>query len=200
MALKTLDLSFRDTWQELWTALLIHVLFVLGNLLVIPGPPATLAMFFFSNKIAHGEAADIRDFLGALGLYWAPAWRWAFLNILVIGLLAGDYLFMGHMAASALRFVQGLYLTLLAGWLLVQLFVPPFLFEQDKPAVLQALRNAFVFLGKNGGFVLALALLLAVSLAAGILTFMLTFALGGAFVAFAGNHAVLQHLAEHQSS
>jgi hypothetical protein len=39
-------------------------------------------------------------------------------------------------------------------------------------------------------------LLLTLSLMAGTLLFMLTLAFGGAFVAFAGNHAVLRDLAE----
>jgi hypothetical protein len=101
------------------------------------------------------------------------------------------------MAASSntLSFVQGLYATLLGSWLLLQLFALPFLFEQTQPSVIQALRNAAVFMGTNIIFVVVLALLLALSLTAGMLAFMLTLVFGAAFLAFAGNHAVLEHLA-----
>jgi len=198
-ALKILGLSFRDTWQEFWTILIVHLLFLLGNILIIPGPPATLALFFYGNKIAHGETADERDFLNAIRNYWGPAWRWGFINLLVIGLLTGDYYLTGKLAdnSNTVQFVQGLYVTLLAGWLLLQLFTLPFLFEQKQPLVLQAFLNAAVFIRKNLIFVLVLALLLALSLTVGTLAFMLTFAFGGAFVAFAGNHAVLKDLADH---
>jgi hypothetical protein len=62
--------------------------------------------------------------------------------------------------------------------------------------VLQALRNGIVFMGKNLIFVLVLAVFLMLSLIAGTLAFMLTFAFGGAFLAFAGNRAVLARLPE----
>jgi hypothetical protein len=196
MALKTVGFSLRDTWQELWTILIIHLFFLLGNVLILPGPPATLALFFYANRIAHGETADERDFLQAVRRYWWPAWRWALANLLVIGVLAGDYSLTGRIAAGskAVPYIQGLYLTFLAGWLLLQLFVPPFLFEQERPSVLQALRNALLFIGKNLGYVLALTFLMMLSLTAGTLAFMLTFVFGGAFVAFASNRAVLERI------
>jgi uncharacterized membrane protein YesL len=196
-ALKILGLSFRDVWQELWTILIVHLLFLLGNILIIPGPPVTLALFFYGNRIAHGERANERDFLEAIRHYWKPAWRWGLINFLAIGLLTGDYYLIGNMAASSsfASFVQGMYLTLLAGWLLLQLFTLPFLFEQNQPSVMQALRNAALFIGRNLILVLVLALLLALSLTAGTLAFMLSFVFGGALIAFAGNHAVLEHLA-----
>ena len=198
-ALKILGLSFKDTWQEFWTILIVHLLFLLGNILVIPGPPATLALFYYGNKIAHGETANERDFLNAIRNYWRPAWRWGFINLLVIGLLTGDTYLTGKLAGTSntVHFVQGLYVTLLGGWLLLQLFTLPFLFEQKQPLVLQALRNAAVFIQRNLIFVLVLALLLVLSLTVGTLAFMLTFAFGGAFVAFAGNRAVLKDLADH---
>jgi hypothetical protein len=37
MALKILGLSFRDTWQEPWTIRIVNLLFLLGNLLILPG-------------------------------------------------------------------------------------------------------------------------------------------------------------------
>jgi uncharacterized membrane protein YesL len=200
-ALKILGLSFRDVWQELWTILIVHLLFLLGIILILPGPPVMLALFFYGNQIAHGERATERDFLEAVRRYWKPAWRWGLINILAIGVLSGDYYLIGKMAGNTnqVYLIQGLYITLLAGWLLLQLFTLPFLFEQNQPSVVQALRNAVVFIGKNLILVLVLALLLAVSLTAGTLAFMLTFVFGGAFLAFAGNHAVLEHLGDRET-
>lgn len=197
-ALKILGLSFRDVWQELWTIFIVHLIFLLGNILILPGPPVTLALFFYGNKIAHGETANERDFLEAIRNYWKPAWRWGLINLLTIGVLTGDYYFIGTMAANLNQayLIQGFYITLMAGWILLQLFALPFLFEQQQPSVFQALRNAAVFIRRNLILVLALVLLLIVSLTAGTLAFMLTFVFGGALIAFASNHAVLEHLAD----
>jgi uncharacterized membrane protein YesL len=197
-ALKILGLSFRDVWQELWTILIVHILFLLGMILIIPAPPAMLALFSYGNRIAHGETANERDFLEAMRKYWKPAWRWGLMNLLTIGVLAGDYYLIGNMAGDSSRayLIQGFYITLLAGWALLQLFALPFLFEQKQPSVLQAQRNAAVFIRRNLILVLVLTLLLVLSLTAGTLAFMLTFVFGGALLAFASNHAVLEHLAE----
>jgi uncharacterized membrane protein YesL len=196
MAFTIVGRAFRDLWQELGTVLIVQLLFLLGILLILPAPPAVLALFFYGNRIAHDEVASERDFLDALRRYWTPAWRWGLLNLLVIGLLSGDYFLIARLTdnAAIASFIQGLYLALLAGWLLLQLFVLPFLFEQEEPRLLQALRNAAVLIGQNLLFVVALGVLLLLSLAAGVLAFMLTFAFGGAFLAFAGNRAVLAHL------
>ena len=196
MAVSVLGLAFRDLWQELWTILIVNLLFLFANILIIPGPPATLALFYYGNRIAHGETATERDFLQAIRSYWKPAWRWGLINLLVIGLLTGDYYLIERLIPNpdAAALTRGFYVTLMITWLLIQLFTPPFLFEQEKPSVRQALRNAVVFIRRNLLFSLALALLLALSLSLGILAFMLTLAFGGAFVAFASSHAVLQEL------
>lgn len=196
MAIKIVGLAFRDIWQEFWTILIVHLLFLLGIILILPGPPAMLALFFYGNRIAHGESATERDFLNAVRRYWGPAWHWGVLNLFVIGLLTGDYYLTARLTdnTSIAAFIQGLYIVLLVAWLLLQLFALPFLFEQSEPLILQALRNAAVFIGRNLIFVLVFALLLLLSLAAGTLVFMLTFVFGSVFLAFAGNRAVLEHL------
>jgi hypothetical protein len=196
-ALKTLGLAFRDVWKELWTIFVVHLIFLFGNILIILGPPVTVALFFYCNRIAHDEVATERDFLHAIRSYWRPAWRWGLVNLSMIALLAGDYYLTGRLVkdADVVYLIQGLYITLLVGWLLVQMFAIPFLFEQEEPRVLQALRNSVVFIRNNLIFVLVLAFLLVLSLTLGTLAFMLTFVFGGALIAFAGNHAVLEHLA-----
>jgi hypothetical protein len=197
IAFKVLNLAFRNIWQEFWTILIVNLLFLVANILVIPGPPATLALFYYSNRIAHGEIATERDFIHAIRQYWGPAWRWGALNLFVIGLLTGDYYLIERLTENTqlAAFIQGLYVTLLGGWLVLQLFTLPFLLEQERPLVVQALRNAMLFVRRNLIFVLVLAFLLGLSLMAGVLVFMLTFAFGGALVAFASNYAVLRDLA-----
>jgi hypothetical protein len=199
-ALKTFGLAFRDVWKEMWTILIVHLVFLFGNILLIAGPPVTVALFFYGNRIAHGEMADQSDFFQAIRSFWKPAWRWGFLNLLIFGILLGDYYLTGKIVRDpgTAYFVQGLYITLIAAWLLIQIFALPFLFEQERPLVFQALRNSLVFIRKNPIFVVVLALLLVLSLALGTLAFMLTFAFGGALIAFASNHAVVEHLANQK--
>lgn len=92
------------------------------------------------------------------------------------------------------RYFQGLYLALLAGWLVLQFFALPFLYEQESMSVRQALRNGAALIGNNPGFAIALTGLLLLIIIAGTVAFMLSFAFGAIIITCAGNRAVLNRL------
>jgi uncharacterized membrane protein YesL len=193
--LKIIGESFRDLWADLWTMLAGNLFWLIANVLIIPGPPATMAIVYYGNRLAHGEQADLADLWQAFRSYWGAAWRWGAINILVIVFLVANVTLIGQMQLGAWEpVVQGLYVALLVLWLVVQLFALPFLFEQEKMSVRQALRNSVVMIGKNMGFSLFLWVLLALILTAGTIAFLLSAMLGTVFLACAGNRAVLNRL------
>jgi len=195
-AVAVIRLGLKDAWEDLWTVLVCNLIWLLSVLLIIPGPPATLALFYYTNRQAHGEFADLADFWQALRRYFAPAWRWGLINLVLVAILVGDMLLTGRLGRSSLTYlIQSFYLAVLGVWLIVQLYTLSFLIEQDQPGVVQAIRNGAVMLGQNIGFSISLGLLLAIVLLLGTLLFMLSFAVGGFLLASVGNHAVLNRLA-----
>jgi hypothetical protein len=187
--------AFLDVWGDVWTVLACNLLWTVANLLIVPGPPATLALVYYANRLAHDEVADLGDFWRAFLRYWGPAWRWGSANLAVIALLLGDLILTGRSAEDFWsQYLQGLYLALLAGWLVLQFFALPFLFEQETMSVRMALQNGAVMIGRNPGFAVALTGLLALLLLVGTLAFMLSFAFGAVLIACAGNRAVLDRL------
>jgi uncharacterized membrane protein YesL len=196
---EVLRAAFREMWEDVWTVAACNLIWLISQVLILPGPPATLALFYYGNQAARGEVVELKDFLRAMRQFWRTGWRWGIANYLLAGILIGDYLLTGRLSQSAAaQFVQGFYLAVLGLWLLLQLYTLPFLFEMEKPDVLAALRNGALMLGRNPGFSLALAALLLCILAIGTLLFMLSAAAGGVFLAFAGNHAVRNRLAAHR--
>jgi hypothetical protein len=194
-ASKILLLSLRDTWLDLWSALVCNIVWLLSVLLIIPGPPVTLALFFYANQVVHDESVNVTDFFKAIPRYWWVGWRWGILNILVMALLIVDINFTGQQnQTSTAILINSIYVTLMAFWLLLQTYTLPFLFEQEKPSVLQALRNGVVMIGKNPFFSISFLIMLLLILALGTISFMLSLALGGALIANAGNRAVLNRL------
>jgi uncharacterized membrane protein YesL len=187
--------ALQDIWGDLWTMLVCNLLWYLANLLIVPGPPATLALFHYANRLAHGEVADLDDFWKAFRHYWGPAWRWGGVNLAMIAFLLGDIILTGQLSQELWsQYMQGLYLALLASWMVVQFFALPFLFEQEAMSVRQALRNGAALIGKNIGFAFALSGLLLFILITGVLVFMLSFAFGAVLTACVGNRAVLNRL------
>jgi len=191
----SLRAGFRALWSDLFSTALCNLLWLVGLLLVIPAPPATAALFYYGNRKAHGEVSGVEDFLFALKNYWWVGWRWGLANLVLIAILWGDYRLTGSLSQSNVgHFIQGFYLTLLAAWLLIQLYALPFLFEQEQPGVRDALRNGAVLLGRKPGFSALLGLMLVLILGAGVPLFMLSLAGGGVFLAVVGNQAVIKHL------
>jgi positive regulator of sigma E activity len=128
--------------------------------------------------------------------HFGLGWRWGLVQAIPLFLLVGDVALTGRLGQGpGVRLVQGLYLAGLAVWLLLQLYVLAFLFEQETPSVRLALRNGSLMLGSNLLYSAALGTLLLLVLTAGALFFFVILAAGGIFLALAGNHAVLNRLA-----
>lgn len=197
-AWNVLRAALRDTWNDLLTTALCSLLWLLFSLLIVTAPPATLALFYVGHRIAHGEPTDPGDFLRGLGRYFGLGWRWGLLHGSLLFFLVGDVILTGQLSQSSVaRLAQGFYLAVLGVWLLLQLYLLPFLFEQETPSVRLALRNGAMMLGSNVLFSVTLGVLLLLVLAAGTVFFFVTSAAGGVFLALVGNHAVLNRLAAH---
>ncbi|RME46535.1 MAG: DUF624 domain-containing protein [Chloroflexi bacterium] len=199
-AWRVVRLALRNVWGDLLTTVVCNLLWVIFSLLIITGPPATLALFHVANRIAHGELTNPTDFLRAVRRYFGVGWRWGVVNSVMLFLLVGDVVLTGRLSQSAFgHLAQGFFVAGLAAWLLLQLYVLPLLFEQETPGVRLALRNAAVMLAANPFFSALLLVLLAGALLAGTLIFFVSFAIGGMFVALVGNHAVLNRLTAYRS-
>jgi len=193
--------ALRDTWNDLLTTALVNLLWLVLTLLVVTAPPATLALFYTANRIAHGEPTDTGDFLRAVRRFFGTGWRWGLVNGALIFILIADAFLTGRLSQSpGAHLAQGLYLAALGVWLLLQLYVLPFLCEQESPGLRLALRNGAVMMGANIRFSVALGILLLIALLVGTAFFLVTVAAGGVFLALVANHAVLNRLATHQAA
>lgn len=187
--------SLKEIWEDLWTMLVVNSLWIIANLLIIPGPPATLALHAYANRIVHGEVTDHNDFWRAFKRSWGVGWRWGAVNLVVVGLLGVNYYLVSNaMNMNLGSFLQGLYIAVGLGWFLLQFFALPFLFEQEQMKVGQALRNSALMIGRNPGysFLIVLSLLLFFILAT--FAFALSIMYGAIFLALAGNFAVNDQL------
>lgn len=197
--IQILRASFSDIWADLWTLLICNLFWLFAVLLILPGPPATLALFYICNQIARGEVFDLGDFWGAFRRWWKPAWRWGAVFLLVIAVFILDFIMAGHFQTSWKPYLQGLYIVLAGCWSVVNFFALSFLFEQNEMRISQALRNAVVLIGKNIGFTMELLVLLLIILTAGSIAFLLSVMLGAVFAACVSNHSVLNMLEKTRS-
>lgn len=194
-SLKIVLLSLQDTWHDLWSVLVCNVVWLISILLIVPGPPVTLALYYYANQTVHDESINVTDFFKAIPRFWRIGWRWGILNLIVLCLLLGDTVLSSYQSKSQLSvFMSGIYFTLILFWLFLQMVTLPFLLEQKKPSVIMAIRNGITLIGKEPVFSITLLFFLIIILTLGTIAFMLSVALGGMFLAFAGNRAVINRI------
>lgn len=142
--------ALRSYWEEGFNLLLINLLWFLAQLLVIPGPPATAALFAVTNHVAHGGFARLAGFWDAFRQFFGPAWKWGIINLVAIFILGYAALFYGSGVLDSVGPLLSLLMWFLLGsWLFLQLFAFPMWLEQSDRRIGLALRNALVMLAQQ---------------------------------------------------
>lgn len=188
-----LAFALRRTWDEWISVILVSALWLVAQVLVITGPPATAAL----TAAAHYTYDGI--FWGAGHLWhdfkalFVPAWKWGLLNIPIIGLSLYNL--------SVFWYVPGVWqwlrLVWLAGlllWLGLNLFYWSLWHAADDKSMRNTYANCARFWLMHPGTALVL---LAVSLAVAVLLmpFALPIVLGVVFwIALAAETAVRRSL------
>jgi hypothetical protein len=196
-----IKVSLKDIWEDIWSVLVINLVWTLCMLVVVPGPPATLALYRYANRMAHGEIVDTKDFFREFKTCWGCGWRWGVVVLPISAIFVGDILLSNekNMSAATFPYMQCFYIALLVIWLLLQTQVLAFMIEQEKPEVKTAFRNSLVMLGKNFSFSIAYYLELILLILIGVVLCMAIFIVGGVLLADIGNRAVLFNLERNKA-
>jgi len=178
-------------WQDLWTTLVVDALWLLSIILLIPGPPATLALTAYCNGIAAGEPLDHLDYWRYFKKCWGIGWKWGAINLLIFAFLAGDIFVTSRAQAfTGQKLLLGVYIALGLIWLILQFFTLPFLYEQKTMHLRQAWSNSQKLLAGNPGFVATLLIALTLVLLIGVPLFALSIFFGPVFTSLVANLAV----------
>jgi hypothetical protein len=73
-------------WDEYMSVLVLSALWLLAQVLIIPGPPATATLFAMARATREGQFWTAADAWAAFREHFWPAWRWGLPNLLVFGL------------------------------------------------------------------------------------------------------------------
>ena len=140
--------TLKDWYNGMVGLAALNILWIGSGLTVVLLGPATAGLAAVTNSIAHGTGQHFEDFkAGARDYLWISL-RWLLLNVIVAALLAANVVFYGAIESPIGPVFQVVAATLGAVWLAAQLYVWPFLMEQEDKRLRLALRNAvFLALG-----------------------------------------------------
>lgn len=134
--------AFRIWWREWVGIMFLNLLWLLLQLMIVPGPPATAVLFAICQRMVDDEPWDIRDLWPLFRQMFWPAWKWAIPNlILLLVLVANFYAYQDVQGAGwiALRLFWGFAL---AGWFILNLFYWPFWLAQEDRSLKTTYTNA----------------------------------------------------------
>jgi hypothetical protein len=189
-ALGAVGRALGDVWDHLFDVALISVAWLLLVLLIVPGPPATLALFDAATRVHARETVTLDGYLRLVWRWFGSGWRWGATMLAVALLFAVDLRAAPEaFGAAALPFTLALAL-LGALWLLLQFYALALLQRQETPSLRLAWRNAAVMLLANPLFSLVLAAAVAALLAASLAVLVVNLLAGPMFAAFAAARAV----------
>ena len=159
---RTLRDQLTDAYMASIPIISLNILWFFVSLLIVTLIPATGALFYTMNLLAHGKPAGFGDFFEGFRQYFWVSWRWGLLNVVIIVGGVSSLNFYGTMETSVLsvagRMVVG---TMLVVWLLMQVYTFPLIFEQEQPSLRTAFRNSLALLIKFPARSFGVALLIA---------------------------------------
>lgn len=195
-ALRVVRSAIVDLWDSVFLVIFCSLVWLFLVLLIVPGPPATLALFDMAERIArHEHLLEFRDYLRAVWARFGVGWRWAAVNIPVLAILLIDIRVVPLMfEASVAVPVQWFFIGALALWLVVNWFALAFLFQQQEMSVRQALRNGAVLVLQHPLFTLAVVVITVILLWLSTILIIVNLLFGPMLAALIGTHAVLDRL------
>ncbi|HSO27116.1 MAG TPA: DUF624 domain-containing protein [Anaerolineales bacterium] len=191
--------AFIDAWDAGLELVMINVFWFVFSVLVITLPPAQAGLYYATNQIAHREAISWRTFFVGFREYFWLSWRWTLLNLLVLIVIAANYIFYGRFDAGWARVVQALMPGLAGVWLALQTFTFPLLLEQADRRQWVALRNSAVLFVRFPLMGMTLLIVLLLFVAVSVLLQAPWLVLTAALNAFLANRVVVVALSELQA-
>ena len=195
-ALHIVRSALENLWDQAFMVIFCSLVWLFLTMLIIPGPPATVALFDISERIAKRDRLlEFRDYLRAVWRNFGVGWRWAAINIPVLFIVAVDIRVVPQMISTSLAVpIQMAFYVALTLWLIVNWYALAFLFQQEKSSVRQALRNGGVLLLRHPWFSFMLAIFTAILLALSFVFVIVNMLFGPMLVGLIATHAVADRL------
>ena len=131
-------------WWDSWLDLLgVVLLWLVAQVTIVCGPPATFGLFYVCHALINGESIGVRGLVEGARKYFGKSWLWAFLNLFVLLVMYANFSFYNQFQSSWGVYAQAFALAAWLVWLLVQFYTIPYLFEMKEKRLLAAIRNAF---------------------------------------------------------
>jgi len=194
---QTLRDKLSDAYMAAIPIVTLNFFWFICSLPIVTIIPATAALFYATNRLAHGKPADWHTFYEGLRLYFRRSWLWGLLNVVVIAVLVSNFVYYGHIDAQWASVAGALIIVFSVIWLSLQIYTFPLLIEQEHPHLRLALRNSVVLLIRRPFFTLgAVVLILVLAIFSTVVIFPAWFFVTASVCTYLANLATLNSIAK----
>lgn len=137
--LSVFSFALRRSWDEWISVVVLSAVWLAAQVLIIPGPPATAALFAMARRTYDGVYWSAGDVWSAFKELFGPAWKWALPNIVIIGLSLYNISTFWNVPGGVWLVLRAVWLTALLVWLALNLFYWPFRLAAED----QSMRNTY---------------------------------------------------------
>ncbi len=182
-------------WWRNWLRLtVLNLVWMVSWLLVLTGPPVTLAVYAYLERLAANDEMTPGEFLAEVRRNLLRGWLWALPVLALVASLLVSLPFYAQFAELWARAAELAVVVLVLGWLFVQFFALPYLFVQGSRSLVQAYRNAALTAFASPLYSLVVAVALLVLLVLSVRFMGVTFLFSPVLIALAGTLAVKERL------
>ncbi|HEX7000457.1 MAG TPA: hypothetical protein VF164_02070 [Trueperaceae bacterium] len=182
-------------WWRNWLRLtVLNLVWMVSWLLVLTGPPVTLAVYAYLERLAANDEMTTGEFLAEVRRNLLTGWLWALPVLALVASLLVSLPFYAQFAELWARAAELAVVVLVLGWLFVQFFALPYLFVQGSRSLGQAYRNAALTAFASPLYSLVVAVALLVLLVLSVRFMGVTFLFSPVLIALAGTLAVKERL------
>ena len=167
--LRVIGHAFRLWWRDWLGMVFLNILWFLFQIPIVTGPPATAVLYTIMQRTYDNDYWEMQELWPLLRKLFRPAWRWAFPNVILLLVLAGNFYLYQNRAGTSwtiLRLVWGTALTI---WLMMNLFYWPFWLGQEDKSWRTTMANCGRFLLLNPGTALVLFIFCAILMTVSVL-------------------------------
>ncbi len=195
LLLRLLGRAIRAWWRELVFLLVLNFLWLVAQITIVFGPPATAVLYALARRVIDQELVDFGDVRRAALKLFGAAWAWGAAQIVVYGVLGFNLLAYRGGEGLLVQTLRLAWLAMALAWFAVNLYYwPLYLAETDRRFTV-TLANAAKMALLNPGLTLAYALLALLLIAVSVLSGLLLGAVLGAWLALWGHLVAADRLA-----
>lgn len=172
-----------------------NLLWIGLSLPIITAPAAWAGLIKMSRRAHTQPTATLDDFWEGFRENLKRGAVLAIVNLLVVGINLFNLISYANAPPTfSVLILRWLWISILVGWFIVQLYLWPLFYEMKQPSVIGAMRNAFVMMILNPVFTIGIALAVGVIITLSTVLVALWILLTGSLLAIIATGAVLDRL------